>query len=119
MNLQFPVLSGRDYPFVPKERFGGCPICGKKIENGAAYVHGGAVYEDTTFETEAFFKVGYHSKATDVSGCGQVDVVKHLYGGQFDLNFCSTSCVRAFFSKIVDEVERQVEQNRSEEEPTP
>jgi hypothetical protein len=119
MNLQFPLLSGRDYPFVPKERFGGCPICGKKIENGAAYVHGGAVYEDTTFETEAFFKVGYHSKATDVSGCGQVDVVKHLYGGQFDLNFCSTSCVRAFFSKIVDEVERQVEQNRSEEEPTP
>ncbi len=60
----------------------------------------------------AFFHVGFHGKNADMSDSGGVEVVKDLDGGQFDLQFCSTACLRQFFSTIVDEVEKSISRQK-------
>jgi hypothetical protein len=47
-----------------------------------------------------------------MSDSGGVEVVENLKGGQFDLQFCSTSCLRRFLSSLVDEVENSIGQNK-------
>jgi hypothetical protein len=37
-----------------------------------------------------------------------VDVAKDCRGGQFEVYFCSTACLRAFFNSWVDALEAQV-----------
>ena len=37
----------------------------------------------------------------------RLDLVRELIGGQADLMFCSSGCLRQFFSSAVDELERR------------
>lgn len=46
-----------------------------------------------------------------------VDVVRELAGGQFDLYFCSTKCLRSFFSSFVDELDRRAQQSKHASKP--
>ena len=37
-----------------------------------------------------------------------LSVVRHVRGGQFDLMFCSTKCLRAFLNMLVDDLEHRI-----------
>lgn len=115
MTLKYPLLRGRDEPGLP-HRGGGCLVCGRKLDGGLVYLSAGAVVDvDPDAEVadepqmEAFFHIGYHSPAADCSGNADVEVVDHLAGGQFDLGFCSTVCLKQFFSDLVLELETRKE----------
>ncbi len=114
MKFNFPLLRDRDIPYLPI-RDGGCLVCCKTLAGGAAYLSAGSVSEildkpENTGESTslAFFQIHYHSNASDVSGSAVVDVVDNLHGGQFDLTFCSTQCLRKFFQILVDELESKL-----------
>jgi hypothetical protein len=52
-----------------------------------------------------FFKIHYHTAAVDCSGNASVEVIQHLQGGQFELLFCSTPCLRKFLMEMVNKLE--------------
>ena len=43
-----------------------------------------------------------------------VDIVEDTRGGQADLYFCSTGCLRQFLNECVDELERRIEKARKQ-----
>jgi hypothetical protein len=117
MIIRFPLLSGNSADTLPGKG-GGCIVCNTPFQgSGFAYLSAGATYDllesriDDN-ELEAFFDVGYHGSHSDMSDSGGVEVVKDLKGGQFDLQFCSASCLRQFLSSLVDEVEKSIGQNK-------
>ncbi len=116
MIIRFPLLSGNDDYNLPGKG-GGCIVCNTSFRSGFAYLSAGATYDHLESriddkELGAFFHVGYHGSHSDMSDSGGVEVVKDLKGGQFDLQFCSTSCLRQFLSSLVDEVEKSIGQNK-------
>jgi hypothetical protein len=42
-----------------------------------------------------------------------LDIVEDTRGGQADLYFCSTKCLRQFLNECVDELERRIEKARN------
>jgi hypothetical protein len=117
MAARFPLLKGQDRPFFPGKGQG-CLVCGKPYQGrGFAYLGAGAScdFDECGIDERAlgaFFHVGFHGKNADMSDSGGVEVVKDLDGGQFDLQFCSTACLRQFFSTIVDEVEKSISRQK-------
>jgi len=108
MNLRFPLLSGNDIPHLPRDAV--CLVCGEAIKDGVVYFTAGSVPDkDDDPEPLAIWYVGYHSASPDCEGCAHIDIVYDLKGGQFDLSFCSTGCLRRFLNYIVDELEHQLE----------
>jgi hypothetical protein len=112
----FPLLRDRDFPPHLPIKGGGCLICGAPLQNGPVYLSAGASSPiDDQHEDEpvmsAFFQIGYHSPAVDCTGSANVDIVHNLNGGQFDLSFCSTSCLRHFFQVLVNKLEQGILEN--------
>lgn len=50
---------------------------------------------------------GRHDAGYDEPG-GNVTIVQDASGGQFEYYFCSTLCLRAFFTQCVDELDAKV-----------
>jgi hypothetical protein len=43
----------------------------------------------------------------------RIEIARDVRGGQFDLYFCSTKCLRSYLNFCVDELERKLRQERS------
>jgi len=97
-----------------------CPVCGVNQIGGEgrpmAVVNAGAlvkVGDDRYAISEdaiAFFTLAWHACGIPSSGrSASVEVAEWVQGGQFDLYFCSTKCLRAFFNRCVDALERNIE----------
>ncbi len=41
-----------------------------------------------------------------------MDIAQDVKGGQFDLYFCSTSCLREFLNSCVDELEKRIRKEK-------
>jgi len=118
MEIAYAVQQGDGQPNWPKD--GLCPICGKNIRGSGqvAYISGGAYWDVSELSVEdhvipAFLNVGIHGARSDVKDSGNVDIISDLVGGQFDLAFCSTSCLRSWFNSVVDRVEQDLLRNLS------
>ena len=106
--MKFPVLKDNDLPFYPLKK-SGCPICGCQFTGGFVYLCGGAIpQEESDLNLLGFLHVGFHSATTECIGSTDLDIVENLRGGQFDFGFCSSPCLRQFFSSIVDQLEAQL-----------
>jgi hypothetical protein len=122
MLKRFPVLSGDDKAVFPSEKARACPICGKPFSTDSfAYLSAGACYDILECKVDGrdltgFFVVGFKGKDPDMSDSGECNIVQDLIGGQFDLNFCSTSCLRRFFLMIVKEVAQNIGQSKGSDE---
>lgn len=114
--MKFPVVRGEKviYPLGDI-----CPVCGVNqiggegrrmvIVNAGALVKVGddryAIPEDAV----AFFTLAWHACGIPSSGrSASVEVAEWVQGGQFDLYFCSTKCLRAFFNRCVDTLEQKI-----------
>jgi hypothetical protein len=122
--LKLPVVKGKSAHW-PKQSL--CPICGKNkvLEpHSMALLSAGALLMDRVEDSggpsdalDGFLELHWHG-AHD-SGRGKdrdtycvVDIVRDALGGQADLYFCSTKCLREFLNTCVDELERKVAEAR-------
>jgi hypothetical protein len=117
-------LNLKDSPAWP--RHGRCPMCDKELDGAFAVINGGALMGegDGTASLDGrlighlnltWHGAHHHVKPSDNDVYVGVDVVEEAACGQFDLNFCSTACMRAFLNKSVDELEKQVEKRRAKQ----
>jgi hypothetical protein len=124
--LTFPVAGGNNACF-PKEAL--CPMCkSAKVHepHSMAIVNLGAILMTNrdkgagtmSGDLDGFLRLiwhGAHQGGTgkDVGISAHLDIVEDVCGGQADLYFCSTACLRAFFNACVDEFERKIEEVKS------
>lgn len=118
--MKLPLVRGDKNSFPRKAV---CPQCKKRKvfePHSMAILGGGALLLDRNRENsihtdslEGFLYLAWHG-AHD-AGVGEdrdigvrVELAKDVRGGQFDLYFCSTVCVRAFFNSWVDALEKAV-----------
>lgn len=64
---------------------------------------------------DGFFNIAWHGAHTKFGGNGEspdiytsIDIAADVVGGQFELYFCSTKCMRAFLNKIIDMLEEKM-----------
>ena len=119
--MKFPVLQGQ-HTAHPNEAM--CPQCKKRkvLEpHSMAIFSGGSIYcgkkRGIPDELEGYTKITWHG-AHD-SGIGDdrniytsVDFACECNGGQFEIYFCSTKCLRAFFNSWVDALESKIMKER-------
>ena len=119
MDKEFPILQGKtgDYP-----RKAECPWCkmNKVLEphsfaifSGGAMLHDGDDVWIPSNRMKGFFDFGWHGCHPEDGGTGEkpntwgnVKIADEVVGGQFDIYFCSTKCLREFLNYCVDELER-------------
>ena len=114
--LKFPVVKGKSWHW-PKKPL--CPICGKnKVfePHSMAILTAGAMLMDRAEDSggpsndlDGFLALHWHGAHNGGKGqhgdvfCG-VDIIRDAFGGQADLYFCSTECLRKFLNACVDEL---------------
>ena len=119
--VTFPVASGSSVCF-PKEAL--CPMC-KTAKIGEphsmAIVNLGAMLMTNrangagtmSDDLDGFLRFIWHGAHQGGSGdhagiSAFLDIVEDVRGGQADLYFCSTTCLRAFFNACVDAFEMKI-----------
>ncbi len=82
------------------------------MTTGSAYLMAGALHltadgRDSLHSdrVQAYMNIGYHGRKSDMSDSADTIVVTDLHGGQFDLEWCSISCMREWFLKLFQEIE--------------
>jgi hypothetical protein len=63
---------------------------------------------------QGFMYIGFHGIDTDMDGSCDLEVVRDLHGGQFELQWCSVGCMREWLLKLLAEVERLQRVNTAE-----
>jgi hypothetical protein len=66
---------------------------------------------------DGFLSLAWHGAHDGGKGRGKeigcvVDIIRDAVGGQADLYFCSTGCLRRFLNACVDELERRMAKER-------
>jgi hypothetical protein len=112
-SIKFPVVKGKQVVF-PKNHL--CPWCRKRKLGeppGAAILNAGAMrptkpecYEMAQ-DDAAFMTLIWHSNDPKNYDDASIEIAELVDSGQFDLNFCSTDCLRAFLNYCVDELEQR------------
>ena len=124
--MKFPVLKSQ-HTEHPKKPI--CPQCGKRkvLEpHSMAIFEGGALFMDRKRlnggfhdQMDGYASIRWHG-AHD-TGIGQdrdvytsVDCATDCRGGQFEIYFCSTACLRAFFNSWVDALEAKIRKQKKQ-----
>lgn len=70
---------------------------------------------------EGFLDVTWHGAHTNEGGTGKapdiykcIEIAQNVQGGQFDINFCSTKCLRSFLNHAVDNLENKIAKKRAQ-----
>jgi hypothetical protein len=99
---------------------GQCPMCeGRHARKPGsfAFLHGGALRK---FERGGagpspgligYFGVGFHGAhgQEGAEPSAEIRIAEDTPNGQFELQFCSVSCLRGFLNEAVDELERRLD----------
>jgi endogenous inhibitor of DNA gyrase (YacG/DUF329 family) len=119
--MKFPLLKGDHYAH-PKKAL--CPQCKKQkvLEpHSMAIFSGGAMYlgkkKGVPDDLEGIAGVTWHGAHDNGVGGDRdiytsVDLAEGLHGGQFEIYFCSTRCLRAFFNSWVDALDAKIQKER-------
>ena len=125
--IKLPVVRKKRVVFPEKAV---CPSCRKRKvfePHSMAILNAGAMrqvgqdrYEMAT-DTRAFMTLIWHGAHSGGKGelsevYASVDVADEVANGQFDLYFCSTSCLRKFLNYCVDALEERMEAARSKKD---
>jgi len=116
---RIPLLSKTSRGIYPAEN--GCPACGQPFSHGFAYMMGGAILLSKDRQNslahdrlEGFLHIGFHGSDADASGSADILVVDDVVGGQFDLQWCSVRCMRAWLTKLLDTLEADISREQSD-----
>ena len=122
--IKLPIIKGKVNCFHKKAI---CPWCkkGKVLEpHSMAILAAGALLKDKKNKAwvpsdlmKGFLEFGWHG-AHDI-GTGENReiylvsyIAQDVVGGQFDIYFCSTRCLREFLNFCVNELEKRIEQEK-------
>ena len=116
--MKWPIIRRVDDCSFPAD--GSCGQCGRDIRTdvepqvvftGASLVvndEGDSI--DVDGDLEIYSHVSYHSPRGDPNSRKvSVDVVEGLIGGQYDIYFCSITCLRFCLMELCDELQRRTE----------
>jgi hypothetical protein len=118
--IKLPVVQKGRVVFPDKPL---CPWCRKQkvyephsmaILNAGAMRQVGEEHYTMATDTAAFLSLTWHGAHSGGQGqlpeiYASVEVAAQVASGQFDLYFCSTSCLRGFLNYCVDALEQQIE----------
>ncbi|MBI5694861.1 MAG: hypothetical protein HZC51_03835 [Nitrospirae bacterium] len=124
--MRFPVLKGRKFYHPGNYKCGWCKRSKVCEPNSFAALSGGALLMDRQDDSggpddamDAFLELRWHGAHTEDGGIGEdpvmhegVYIAKDVIGGQYDLLFCSTKCLREFLNHAVDKLEEKVAKKR-------
>ena len=119
--MKFPLLKGKHtaHPDVAV-----CPQCKKSkvLEpHSMAILDGGSIYmgrkRGVAEKLEGFASITWHGAHDNgIGGDRDIFVSSELAsdcrGGQFEIYFCSTKCLRAFFDSWVDDLEARIQKEK-------
>lgn len=112
-DLQIPLLSEASRGKYPAD--GRCPSCDSDFSDGVAYLSGGGLLLSKDGQNslhldrlKGFLHVGFHGKSQEARDCGDLMLVDHVSGGQFDLSWCSIRCMRASLMQLLDQLEASI-----------
>ncbi|MBN1909761.1 MAG: hypothetical protein JW818_08480 [Pirellulales bacterium] len=120
--LVLPILTGSN-TYHPKEPV--CPVCGERkvLEpHSMAILSAGALLMDRKTDSggpsddlNGFFGLTWHGAHDGGQGNDRdiyhaVRVMDDVRGGQGEIFFCSTQCLRKFLNRCVDELEKGISQ---------
>lgn len=63
---------------------------------------------------KGFLHFGFHGKDSEMRDSGDVNIADNVPDGQFDLQWCSIACMRAWLMQVLDELEASI--GREDEE---
>jgi hypothetical protein len=119
-----PVVKGRK-TFWPTKPL--CPVCKKRkvwephsmavLTAGALFMNRREKLGGPSNKMDGFLSLAWHGAHDGGKGRGKeigcvVDIIRDAVGGQADLYFCSTGCLRRFLNACVDELERRMAKER-------
>jgi hypothetical protein len=88
-----------------------CLLCGQELHHAAVAIAGGSLWMSRDRmggrmhdRMEAFLML----RAQRGGECGDLEIVRGVLGGQYEMRFCSSGCCRSFLNSIVDELEAQM-----------
>ena len=123
--MKFPTLKGRT-SHLPKKAL--CPWCEKNkvLEpHSFALLGGGALLMDRDEDSggsdkrmSGFLHMSWHGAhdgglGNDKGLGATIEIARAVHGGQFELYFCSTKCLRSYLNYCVDELERKLSSERT------
>ncbi len=123
--IKLPVVKGKKYNHYPRRAL--CPWCKKKKvfePHSMAILSGGALLMNrkeknggSSDDLDAYLSLTWHGahdsgKGDDRKIYSNIDIASDVKGGEFDLYFCSTKCLRAFLNACVDELEKKIEKEK-------
>jgi hypothetical protein len=105
---------------IVKKPKGRCQECSQVIADSVTYFSFGAVIDLlrmdevklSTKELGGFCYFGVHGNKSDMSDCADFCIGEEIEGGQLDISFCSTTCLRTWLNGIVDYLEAKLEHNK-------
>jgi hypothetical protein len=122
--MRFPIIEGEKDHFPSRPR---CPQCKKRKvfePHSMAILSGGAMLMDRRRKNggpdkrmDGFLRLDWHGAHDSGVGHdreigGSIELVRDCRGGQFEMYFCSTPCLRAFLNSCVDALEEAVSRER-------
>ena len=122
--MKLPTVKGRTSSY-PKRAL--CPWCRKNkvLEpHSFAVIDGGALLINREDDSggpddnmDGFLSITWHGahdggvgKDRDIGAT--VQIAKDVRGGQFDLYFCSTKCLRSYLNFCVDELDKKIRKQK-------
>ncbi|WP_435263863.1 hypothetical protein [Tenacibaculum sp. nBUS_03] len=117
--MEYPIITKKTKSFFPNDEI--CPICktNRITLNSEFYVLNGGALEKINNDTsipsdimEGFLSVQYHSGENSENYGFNIDIVDESKGGQFDIYFCSTNCMKEFFNQLIDTIEKKTTANK-------
>jgi hypothetical protein len=98
--------------YITARKFSRCVFCNKRmnLRKGFAFVSGGAIEnaegKPLDFKKlDGFVDIAFHGPPGDFEAYTVLLIAKDFSQGQFEIYFCSTGCLRNFFSTLVDRLE--------------
>ena len=123
-DITFPVVEGKTTHWPDKAV---CPVCGENkvfephsfaiLTAGALLMNRAEDYGGRSDDLDGFLTLGWHGAheggvgADRDIGCN-LDIMQDTFGGQGELYFCSTECLRNFLNQSVDALENMIAKER-------
>ncbi|MSU60041.1 MAG: hypothetical protein EXS35_18040 [Pedosphaera sp.] len=122
--MKFPLLKAT-HTIHPKKAL--CPQCKKRKvfePHSMAIFAGGALFMDRKRanggmhdQMDGFVSITWHGAHDSGTGTDRdiytsVDIARDCRGGQFEIYFCSTACLRVFFNSWVDALEIKIRKEK-------
>jgi hypothetical protein len=124
--MRFPLLRNEKINYPSKNKCAWCKRDKVSEPHSIAVLSGGAILVNRKTgnggpdpRLDGFLSLTWHGAHTNERGQGKypdvykaLEIARDVKGGQLDINFCSTKCLRAFLNYTVDMLEKKAKIKR-------